>query len=237
MKKFLYTIICVVLAVSCNNEIDLAGRQVTPEYNILEKFSGVGVQDGFELYLHPVNVATSTVRIESDENAIIHTKYKIKDGILYFYKDPEIEFPDNVSVKVYVTKDSLDNIVASSAKVQIMDTLRTKDINLVLSDHSLLTGRIECENIRSAIYGSTVELAGTSDTVQVNIDGGSSVKMFEMESKDLKINIAGGSFAEITVHRELDVRAKEKSALHYKGTPFIRNLVSDDDSEIKKIEQ
>jgi hypothetical protein len=236
MKKFLYTIVCAVLTVSCSNEIDLAGRQGTFEY-LQDNFSGIGVQDGFELYVHPASGAPSSVRIESDENVVNHVKSEIKNGVLYFYKEPETEFPGKVSVKIYVTKDSLDAITVSSSKVQIMDTLRTKDISLVLSDNSSLAGRIECEKIRSAIYGSAVELTGNSGTVQINVDRGSSVKMFGMESNDVKISVAGGSFAEITVRRELDVRAREKSVLHYKGAAIIRNLVLDDNSEIKEIGQ
>jgi hypothetical protein len=234
MKRFLYTIICAVLLASCNDEIDLAGRQGIFEY-LQDNFAGIGVQDGFELYLS--NGDTSTIRMESDEKAINHVKSTVKDGILYFYKDPEVKFPDEVSVKIYVMKDSLETLIISSSKVRIMDTLRTGNMELVLSGKSSLTGRIECEKIQSTISSSTVELTGISDAIRMNIDEGSSVKLFGLESNNVKVNISGGSLSEMTVNGELEVTAREKSILHYRGTAIIRNLVSDDDSEIKKLEQ
>ncbi|MDR1887537.1 MAG: DUF2807 domain-containing protein [Prevotellaceae bacterium] len=232
MKRFLFTIICAVFLVSCNDEIDLAGRQGIFEF-LQDDFSGVGVQDGFELYLTAGNPAK--IRIESDENVINHVKYEVKNGILYFYKEPKKEFSSEVSVKIYVTKDSLDALIASSSKVQITDTLRTKAITIVLSNKSALTGRLECTGIQSAINGSTVELEGISDTLRMNIDGGSTVKLSALTSNNADVNISGSSAAEITVNRELEVNARERSRLHYKGTAVIRSLVSDDDSEIKKI--
>jgi hypothetical protein len=85
------------------------------------------------------------------------------------------------------------------------------------------------------INNSTVEFTGISDTVQANIDNGSLVKLFGLESNNAKVNISGGSLAEVTVFDEFEVSAKEKSIIHYRGTAVIRSLVSDDDSEIKEI--
>jgi hypothetical protein len=234
MKRFLYVyavICCVVLLASCNDEIDLAGRDGTYEF-LKNNFSGISVQDGFELFL--TNKGTSTIKIESDESVINHVKYEIKNSILYFYKEPAVKIPSKVSVKIYVTKDSLDALMLLSSKVRIVDTLRTDEIRLVCSNKSVLTGRLECKKIQSMINNSDVEITGVSDALQMNIDNGSSVKLFEMESNNAKINISGGSFAEVTVNREFEVKAKEKSILHYKGTAIIRGLISDDDSEIKK---
>ncbi|MDR1341217.1 MAG: DUF2807 domain-containing protein [Prevotellaceae bacterium] len=231
MKRYIYIIICAALLVSCKDEIDLTGRQGVYEYSP-NNFSGIGVQDGFELYLS--NGKTPTVRIESDEEAIMHVKSEIKNGILYFYRNPEVEFPNKVSVKIYVTKDSLEAIMVSSSKIQIMDTLRTGGLELVLSGKSSMTGRIECKRIQSMISGSTVEITGISDTVQININGGSLVKMFGLKSNNVKVNISGGSFSEMTVYRELDVEAREKSILYYnyRDATIIRNLVLDEGSEV-----
>jgi hypothetical protein len=236
MKKFLYTVICVVLLASCSDEIDLAGND--GQYIFLENyFSGISVQDGFELHIISGNFTTEvkdTIKIEADENVINHVKHEVKNGILYFYKEPEVEFPNEASIKIYVTTDSLDVLMLSSAKVHIVDTLRTNSIRLLCSDKSALTGRLECKKIQSAINNSTVEMTGVSDIVQMNIDNGSYVKLDKLESKNAKVNISGGSYAEVTVYDEFEVKANEKSILYYKGTAVIRSLISDDDSEINK---
>ncbi|MDR1169474.1 MAG: DUF2807 domain-containing protein [Prevotellaceae bacterium] len=235
MKRFLYAIICIVLlSASCSDVIDLTGRDGKVEVP-KDGFSGISVQDGFELYLIGGN--TSTVVIESDENVINHNyvKSEVKNGILYFYRDPEVEYPDGVSVKIHVSKDSLDALTIISSKVQIDDTLRTNEIRLFCSDKSVLTGRLECKKLQSTINSSAVEITGISDTMQMNIGGGSSVKLYGMESNDAGISISGGSYAEVAVNGELEVKAKEKSILYYKGTAVIRTQALDDGSEIKKI--
>jgi hypothetical protein len=236
MKRYLYTVICTVILASCNDGIDLAGKNGTVETKFLtENFSGISVQDGFELYLISGN--TEKINIESDVNIVNHVKYRIKSGILYFYKEPEVEFPDKVLVKIFVAKDSLDALILSSAKAQIVDTLRTNEIRLVCSDKSNLTGILDCQKIQSTINNSTVKLTGVSDTIptlQMNIDNGSIVKLFDLNTNNAKVNISGGSYAEVTVYNEFEVAAKEKSILYYKGMAIIRSLISDNDSEIIK---
>jgi hypothetical protein len=239
MRIFLYTVICGVLLTSCSDEIDLAGRAGTFKF-MKDNFSGISVQDGFELYLISNNTPASgmkadTIKIESDENVIQHVKYEIKNGILYFYKEPETEFPSEVLVKISITKDSIDALMISSAKAHIIDTLRTNEIRLVCFDKSVLTGRLECKKMQAAVNNSTVETTGVADTVRMNIDNGSSVNLFDLYSNNATVNISGGSYAEITVNNEFEVKAKEKSILHYKGTAIIRSLVQDDDSKITEI--
>jgi hypothetical protein len=240
MKKILFTIICIVLLTSCNDEIDLSGRDGISKF-LQNDFSGISVQDGFELYLNRGNSSTAikdTIKIESDENVLNHVKYKIKNNVLYFYKEQGIEFPSGVSVKISVTKDSLDAlIISSSSKVQITDTVRTTELRLVCLDQSVLTGRLECKTIQSSINNSTIEITGVSDTVQMNIDNGSSVKLLGMESNNARINISGGSFAEIAVSNEIEIKARERSILRYKGTAIVRSLTLDDDSEVKKLDE
>jgi hypothetical protein len=235
MKRFLFTILCATLLISCSDEIDLAGRDGTFEF-FPNKFSEISIQDGFELYLIRGN--TPTIKIEADENVVGHVKCDDKNetGVLRIYKEPAgVEFPSGVVVKITVTADSLDALILSSVKAQIIDTLRTDEIQIVCSDKSVLTGRLECQKIQSVVNNSIVEITGVSDTVQMNIDSGSSVKLFGLESNNAKVNISGGSFAEISVSNEFEVTAKEKSILHYRGKAIIRSLISADDSEIKKI--
>jgi hypothetical protein len=240
MKRFLYTMICVAMMSSCNNEIDLAGREGTFGFQFLDNdFSGVSVQDGFELYLvreRDVNGVRSdtTVRIESDENVIRHIKHEIRNGILYFYKTSDVEFPSSVRVRISVAKDSLVALNVLSSKVQIVDTLRTNMIHLVCSDQGSLSGRLECKKIQSAINNSTVELTGVSDTIQMDIDAGSFVKLFKLESNNAKVYISGGSIAEVAVNNELEVKADGHSILYYQGETIIRSLILDDKSEIRK---
>jgi hypothetical protein len=236
MKRFLYIIICVALSVSCSNEIDLAGRDRTDKF-LENTFSGISVQDGFELYITKSNSASrDTITIEADENVVSHVKYEIRGGILYFFKEQEIEFPSEVLVKISVTRDSLDALIVSSSKVQIVDTVRTNEMRLVCFDQSSVTGRLECKKIQSSINNSTVEITGVSDTLLMNINNGSSVKLFGLELNNARVNISGGSFAEITVANEFEVKAKERSVVHYKGIAVIRSLVLDDDSQIKKLD-
>jgi hypothetical protein len=234
MKKFLYTVICVVLLASCSDEIDLAGINVPWVESPSEDFSGISVQDGFELSLFSGD--TSKIEIESDRNVLEHVNFEIRNGILHFYKKPEAVFPSKVVVKIQVTTDSLAALMILSSKVQIVDTLRANEISIFCSDKSVLTGRLECNRLQSVINNSTVELTGVSGTTQANIDNGSLVKLFGLESNNAKINISGGSFGQVTVSDEFEISAKERSILHYKGTTVIRDLVSDDDSEITKVE-
>jgi hypothetical protein len=216
---------------SCNDELELADRDGTYEF-LEDGFSGVSVQDGFELYM--ISGETSKVRIESDENIIDYVKFETKNKILYFFKDPGVQIPSQIPVKIYVTVPSVDVLIVLSSKAEIVDTLKTNDIRLVCSDRSSLTGRLECKRLQSVINNSTVELTGFADNVQTNINNGSTVHTFKLESANVEMDIAGGSFAEITVSNELSVVAKENSVVHYRGTAVIRSLTSDD-SVVKEL--
>jgi hypothetical protein len=209
----------------------MSGTISVSEESVKDNFSGIGVQDGFELYL--INKDTvSTVKIEADENVILHVKYEIKNGILYFYKEKETEFSSDALVKISVIKDSVRFIKAANSKIYISDTLRNDTIELNCSDKSILEGRIECINLKSSIGNSSLKLTGTTNKLFMNIFSGSIIDSFGLESENIKVNIAGGSVANLTVVKELELQATEHSILNYKGNPVIRNMVLMDDSKI-----
>lgn len=233
MKKFFITVVCIAFLVSCNDEVDLSGRSAVHEFRT-ENFSGVGVQDGFNLFLSNETDDGPIIKIEADENIIPHVKHIIKDGTLYFYQDTEAEFPNNALVKISVIKDSVTTLVASSANLYIIDTLRSESVDMHISN-ALLEGKVNSGNLSGVINGSLVELTGETDTLLMNVFNSSIVSSLGLESLQTTINISGGSLAEINVKEELEVKASQSSKISYRGNPIIRSMRLDDESQLNKV--
>ncbi|MDR2424267.1 MAG: DUF2807 domain-containing protein [Prevotellaceae bacterium] len=228
MKKILFFTLIVALSVACNSEISLSGRDAASEF-LEDKFTGIGVQDGFELHLSSGDEAK--VKIEADEKIIPHVKYEITGGILYFYRDVEADFPSNALVKIYVTRDSVSVLKASNSKVFIADTLKVESLELNFSNSSVLEGAVECRQLQAAINASTLKLSGTAANALLNVADGSLVET-GLKTVDTKLNLAGGSAVYLYVSGELDIYARDKSRLYYSLVGVFRSVTLDDESEI-----
>ena len=232
MKKFIFAAVCIV-AMSCSDEIELTGNNATSEF-LQDGFTGVGVQDGFELYIINDTVEPK-VRIETDEKAISHVKHTIKQGMLYFYKEKDVEFPSDALVKIYVTKDSLSALIASSSKIIISDTLRNENVNVKISNMGSIEGRIECVNLTSIINNSSSSISGQVSNLMLNTYSGSNVNSIGLRSDNVKANISGGSSVYLFVNNELELEATEGSYMGYRGTGIIRSMLLEDDSKLEKL--
>jgi hypothetical protein len=239
MRKVLLAIVCFAPFCACNDEIALSGRTVQVE-KVESSFSGIGVRDRFELLI--AGGSESKFRIEADEEIIRHVKSEIKDGILYFYKDPDATFPVDAAVRILVTKDSLRVLKASGANIVIggdssrIDTLRTDTLDINLSGASSLKGAVECRSIRARFNNATVDLTGAADRVEMQAGEGTSAGTSGEKGSLKAINVtailSGGSSASLTVSGELEVRASENSVFYYAGKPVIRNIILDDNSKV-----
>jgi hypothetical protein len=239
MRKVLLAIVCFAPFCACSDEIALSGRTVQVE-KIESSFSGIGVRDRFELLI--ASGSESKFRIEADEEIIRHVKSEIRDGILYFYKDPDAaSFPVDALVRIQVNKDSLRVLKVSGATVAIgdssrADTLRTDTLVLNLSGASSLKGAVECRSIRARFNNATVDLTGEADRVEMQVGEGSFVGISgatgSLKAKYVTAILSGGSSASLTVSGELEVQASENSVFYYGGKPVIRSMILDDNSKV-----
>lgn len=231
MRKILFFTVVATLCASCNSEISLSGKDAASEF-LENKFSGIAVQDGFELYV--ANGLEAKVKIEADEKIIAHVKYEIKNNILYFYKDADADFPSNALVKIHVTRDSVEVLKASQSKVYISDTLRVESLELNFSNSSVLEGRVECLQLQAAVNASTIKLNGTAENILMNVADGSLVAA-GIETVDAQLNIAGGSAVSLNVSGELDIYARDKSIFYYALVGVFRSMTLDDESSVVNI--
>ena len=240
MRKVLLAIICFAPFCACNDEIALSGRTVQVE-KIESNFSGIGVRDKFELLI--ASGSESKFKIEADEEIIRHVKSELKDGILYFYKDPDATFPVDALVRILVTKDSLRVLKVSGAHVGIAgdssrtDTLRTDTLDLNFSNASSLKGTVSCRCMRARFNNTTVDLTGEADKVTMHVGEGSLVGASTggrgyLKTIDVAAILSGGSAASLTVSGELEIQASENSVFYYGGKPVIRNMILDDNSKV-----
>ena len=231
MKKFIIAFACIVLAISCNDDIDLSGNNGVHEF-LPEVFSEITVQDGFELYWSYGD--TAKVRIETDGNIVSHVRHTVKNNVLSFYKDPEAEFPSEALVKIYVTKDTINSLKALSSKIKLADTLVSQNITLDISKSSVLEGAVKCNQLIADIKSSTLKLSGNAGYSFVNVLNNSNADSYNLISDYLSVNIMGGSTANFTANTEISVNAIEGSIVNYKGTAVVRKMLLDDGSQMNK---
>jgi hypothetical protein len=219
LLRFLLLILTPTL-VSCMLAGDVirgSGDIVTNEYDLTD-FSAVEVGWGCDLDIRASDAYG--VVVEIDDNLEQHLQVDVRAGTLTIGLDPTLSYT-NAHLRAEVTLPRLDRLdLSGGSDGQIGGFESARLIELVLSGGSELRGTLSGDDVRiDASGGSTIDLAGTAENLRLDASGGSNVRLFDFAVNDVKLNVSGGSDAELTVNGALSGEASGGGDVTYDGDP------------------
>ena len=231
LKSSLLTLSLIVVANG------IANAQNSKNVSV-KNFNGITVSSGIDLYLTQGTTETLTIKGDDDliKNVIVEqtgtdVKIKYKDGVSWgkLFK--------NQSIKVYVNYKSLKALTASGGSdVFTQNTLRTDLLNLRASGGSDLNLTLTVKDLTLSISGgSDAELKGSGENMNASASGGSDIDAFGYIVNYAKVNVNGGSDANIYVNKGLEAGASGGSDVNYKGNAALKKTTSSKSGDISRV--
>lgn len=236
--KFIKLLKSSVLTLS----IIVAANAVTKAQNSktvsVKNFNGLTVSSGIDLYLTQGTTETLTIKGDDDlikdvvvEQTGTDVKVKYKDGVNWsrLFK--------NQSIKVYVNYKSLKALTASGGSdVFTQNTLKSDLLNLRASGGSDLKLTLTVKDLNLSISGgSDAELKGSGENMNASASGGSDIDAFGYVVNYAKVNVSGGSDANVYVNKGLEAGASGGSDVNYKGNASLKKTTSSKSGDISRV--
>jgi hypothetical protein len=199
------------------------------------QFNAIVVSSSIDLYL----TQSSTPAVAVSANDI---KYRdmitteIRNNTLYIgFKSSGNDWGSK-SLRAYVAASTLNRIEASGAcDIKVEGGFKATDLEIVLSGSSDFKGEVHASNLKLHGSGSSDFLInGTATNVRIDISGASDVKGFELVADYCDAIASGASDVNITVNKELKVKASGASDVSYKGNCVVKEVSTSGASDVKK---
>jgi len=205
---------------------------------VVKSFNTVTISSGMDLYLTQGNTETLVVKGSTDaiKDVIVEQsgsaiKIRYKDGVNWgrIFKGQ--------SIKVYVNYKTLKSLSATGGSdVYTGNTLKSDALSLTASGGSDLKLTLAVKDLSLTVSGgSDAELKGSGENMQATASGGSDIDAFDYVVSNAKIQVTGGSDANVNVSKALEASATGGSDINYKGNAALKQISSSKSGDIKRV--
>jgi hypothetical protein len=199
------------------------------------QFNAIVVSSSIDLFLS--QSSTPAVAVSAND-----VKYRdlivteVKNNTLYIsYKSKGTDFGAK-NLRAYVAATTLNRIEASGAcDVKVEGSLKANDLEINISGSSDFKGEVTAQNLKLIASGSSDFLInGSATNLRVDISGASDVKGYDLITDYCEASASGASDINITVNKELKVKASGASDVSYKGNGMVKEVSTSGASDVKK---
>lgn len=237
MKKILIVLAVIVAALGVQAQ-KFVINDANAELRKVNDFTGVRISSAIDLYISQgdeVGVAVSS----SDNKVRDRIKTEVKDGVLRIWFDGGNGWNDwkgNKHMKAYVSVKTLNMIKADGAcDVELMGKIKAEKMSIDLGGASDLSGQLDCAELDMDVNGaSDTKLTGNVGSISIRLNGASSIKGWGLVTDFCDIDANGASSINVTVNKEMKVKASGASDINYKGNGIIREMKSSGASSINR---
>lgn len=228
MKRFIFSIIVIIVyhLSFCSFAAFSANRvDVTMYPEISEKFTAIKVGGEFRVIY---SEASDTLKIIANEKVIQNLECVVEDeNLIVRYqggksakailggKAPIVYIPANPNIKKI--------ILSGTTRMECSAPIVNENLSFNISGAARVIGEIKSSNVSIHCAGTVnVTITGSSDTVDIRIDGASRVAMGEgFESKTGNIDINGAGVVRLCCTEKITGEISGTSVVKYLGEPKV----------------
>ncbi|MEO5570125.1 MAG: DUF2807 domain-containing protein [Bacteroidia bacterium] len=185
-------------------------QNATAQENHNKEFTKINLPDHAHVILKQGD--ESSVRFESGKHG-----GTVSSGILNGVLTINSEF----DVEAYITVKDLEKItISGNAKVETEDTIKTKNIELIILGIGKIDMNLEAENVETDISGrGTIELHGSGKNLVARIPGAGKVEADNFSVNTATIDISGAGKFNVDVKDELNINISGVGTVNYVNEP------------------
>jgi hypothetical protein len=210
-------------------------NDVNAEVRTTGQFNAIVVSSSIDLFIsQSPNTVVAVSANEPKYRDMITTE--VKNNTLYInYKSKGGDWGAK-NMRAYISASTLNKIQASGAcDVKIEGNFNATDLEIELSGSSDFKGNVTAQNLKLSGSGSSdFIISGKATNLRIDISGASDVKGFELISDYCDASAHGASDINITVNKELKVKASGASDVAYRGTAALKEASTSGASGVKK---
>lgn len=220
---FLFALLLTVVGFSQRvvNDENAQERQVTA-------FHGIRASHGIQVLMSQGDaeaLAVSAADLEMRDRV----KTVVENGILKISYDQnfikDLRGKDR-KLKAYVSFKNLDILDGSSgANFKIDGELKGTKLDVELSSGASMNGKINVNELEvDQSSGAIANVAGFAGTSSIEGSSGSIFRGYDLQTDNCNTETSSGAIIEVTVNKELSVKASSGGNINYKGAGVIKNV-------------
>jgi len=236
MKKILLIISLLFFALQIKAQDQLIIDPNAEIRSIYGSFNSIRVSGGIDLYLSQSGTeAIAVSAAEEKYKAGIKTIVENNTLRIFFDGDRGLSMK-NKQLKAYVSFKTLELLDASGASdVLVAGNITTSHLNMRFSGASDFKGSVSLSSLELDLSGaSDVNITGSASSLTIRSSGASDVDAYELVTDFCDASASGASDINITVHKELTVKASGGSEISYRGDAIIKNIQKSGASSVSK---
>ncbi len=232
MKKtyFIVSMAILLFTISCNFSVDEKiqgnGKQSTEQRTISDA-SKIKCSGNIDVAITPG--ATSTLKIDADENLIPYIITEEKDGWLSIRTKDNVNISSSHKVVISVTTNQLQNIeLAGSGNITGTGNFTGADhLKLDVAGSGNISLEVNTPEIESNIAGSgNISLTGETKNSKIEIAGDGDYKGENLKTETADINIAGSGNAKVFADGTLKINIIGSGDVYYTGNASITQNIT-----------
>lgn len=235
MKKIFPVIIIASLLASCNFESIKGSGVLATDVRTISSADKVKAVGSFDVEITPG--ATTSLKIEGDDNLIKHIKTEKKDGYLVIKMDDGINYSTENRLVVYITTPHLEAVsLAGSGNVTTKGKFTGSDkLKVGLSGSGDADIEVNTPTIEASIAGSgNIKIAGESKDANIRIAGSGNFYGEALKAENVEVHIAGSGDAKIFADVKLDANIAGSGSIMYVGNATVTQKVAGS-GEVRKL--
>lgn len=218
MKKLLPILFISVIAISCNEKVQLAGETIHKNISV-ENFTAVENKSSAAIELDS-SINVGELSISGDEALVKNIEVENVNGELKIKNKEPISYrSNNKTVLIKMNNPDIEKMVISGAgSIATNDITLKKDIEFHISGAGEVN--VKLFNNRTSIFvagAGTIRLRGSSDQLKVKMTGAGNLEADELKNKWADVEISGAGNAKINTSNELNVKISGVGNLEYKN--------------------
>lgn len=217
----------VVFLVIMSLAYAVSAGQTVKETRDVKGFTTIGFGIAGNLYIK-IGPEFSVI-LEGDKDDLEEVVTEVTGDRLQI-KHERWRFDLREKVDVYITMPELEGLgVSGSGKAEILDDVRTEDLDLSVSGSgNLISAALNVENLDCSISGSgNIRLGGGNVTdAELSISGSGNFGGDEVKAETMEVSISGSGSCHCYVTGSLEARVSGSGHVTYSGNPRIDARVS-----------
>ena len=229
-RLFAGLITVVLFCASCGGRVIKGEGTIGTVNPKVSSFNAVQVELPLKVVINVQKGVQPSVKFTGYANFLLHLRTRVENNMLFISSDMDDRMAlDSKTVTAEITVPQITELyLSSTADAEIHGNVSGAGFKTEVTGNSnVIIDNINTDNFSYSASGTAnMDVKdGATRIATYSIDGGSIIKAFPLQTKEVSVTIKGAGNCEITALKKLSTNVSGSGAIKYKGHPnMAKNL-------------